>query len=75
MIRAFDPFHEELTLADLDKGNFVCMNAPGNKTLFELSPIDEWVVQVRKDRDAQTDFRCHFLLEEAGYLLNRVRII
>lgn len=72
MIRAFDPFHEELALSDSSDGNFICMNAPGNTTNFELSPIDEWVVQVRKDRDAETDYRCHFLLEEAGYLLNRV---
>jgi hypothetical protein len=57
MIRAFDPFHEDLTLESSAKGNYICMNTPRNNSDPDLSPVDEWVVQIRKDRDAVSDFR------------------
>jgi hypothetical protein len=47
MIRAFDPFHEDLIPTNLSMGNYVCMNTPGNISNPNESPIDEWVVKVR----------------------------
>jgi hypothetical protein len=57
MIRAFDPFHESLALENATEGNFLCLNTPRNNSNPDQSPVDEWVVQIRKDRDPLTDFR------------------
>jgi hypothetical protein len=47
MLRAFDPFHEDLTPpTNLSIGNYVCMNSPGNSSDINASPVDEWVLKV-----------------------------
>lgn len=71
MIRALDPNQENLK-NNVSKSNFICLNPPINGTNPDKSPIDEWVILVHNDRDPINDHTCHFLLEETGYLLNRV---